>query len=115
MSSTKASKPEKKPYATTRFYDLNYFVDMTMRDLPRGSIAAWLVLYRDTKPDGTARTGMADIARRSGISLSTAKRAVAALRERGLVVVVRKGGLHRGPSTYRVVAAAAKSPPKGPA
>jgi hypothetical protein len=64
-------------------------------------MAAWLVLYRDAR-EGIARTSLADMATRGGMVVRTASRAIHRLRKRGLVEVVRTGGLNRGPSTYRV-------------
>ncbi len=58
-----------------RFAVLNAFVDFTLAGLTRNEIAVWLVLYRDTKPDGTARTSQVDMARRVGKSDRTVRRA----------------------------------------
>jgi len=85
-----------------RFAALNSFVDFTMQELSRAESLTWLVLYRDTKPDGTAQTSQADLARRVGVNVGTVKRAVAGLRRRGLLTVVFRGSLRRGPSAYRV-------------
>ena len=85
-----------------RFAVLNSFCDFTLRELTRAEIAAWLTLYRDTKPDGLAKTSQADIGRRTGLNVGTVKRAIARLCGRGLLTVVRRGSLRRGPSVYRV-------------
>ena len=85
-----------------RFAVLNTFADFTLSALTRAEIAVWLLLWRDTKRDGTAKTSQADLARRAGVSVGTAKRAVAGLRCRGLLTVVFRGTLRRGPSAYRV-------------
>ncbi|MGA7698333.1 MAG: winged helix-turn-helix transcriptional regulator [Thermoguttaceae bacterium] len=85
-----------------RFAVLNTFADFTMAGLARAEIVVWLLLWRDTKPDGLARTSQADLARRAGIDVSTAKRAVARLVRRRLLTVVFRGSLRRGPSKYRV-------------
>lgn len=87
---------------TGRFALVNAFVDFTAGTLSRAELLVWLVLWRDTKPDGIARTGQADLARRAGVNVRTVKRAVATLNRRGLLVVVHRGSLRRGPSTYRV-------------
>jgi hypothetical protein len=100
-----ADKAQGKPNSRgrgSRFADFNAFVDFTMRDLPRAEALVWLVLFRDTKPDGLVRTSQADLARRVGAHVCTIKRAVPALRARGLLTVVFRGSLRRGPSTYRV-------------
>jgi hypothetical protein len=84
-----------------RFRVLNNFVDFTLAELSRAEIAVWLILYRDTR-DGTARTGMADLARRAGCSRRAVVSAVQKLEEKGLLKIVHRGGFHRGPSRYRV-------------
>ena len=53
-----------------RFRVLNDFVDGQMRDVSHVAAKAWFVLYRDTKPDGLARTGLSDMANRMGCSVS---------------------------------------------
>jgi CRP-like cAMP-binding protein len=85
-----------------RFAVVNAFVDFTLAELTRNEIAAWLVLYRDTKPDGTARTSQADLARRAGTSDRTVRRALDGLKRRGLLKVAYRGGIGRGASVYRV-------------
>jgi DNA-binding IclR family transcriptional regulator len=70
--------------------------------LDRAEMAVWLLLWRDTKPEGLARTSQADLARRAGCNPRTVRRALAALQSAGLVAVVRRGGLNRGLSVYRV-------------
>ena len=71
-----------------------------MSELSRAEIAVWLILYRDSR-DGKAKTSQADIARRAGINVRTARRAIERLQRRGLLSIVRRGGLRQGPSTYR--------------
>ncbi|MGD9647472.1 MAG: helix-turn-helix domain-containing protein [Pirellulales bacterium] len=85
-----------------RFTTINTFADFALRSLSRGEIAVWLLLWRDTKRNGLVRTSQADLARRAGCDVATVKRAVARLLRRGLLVLVRRGGLRQGPSTYRV-------------
>ncbi len=96
-----STKKLEKRKAAGRFAVLNNFVDFTMRGLPRGPVAVWLVLYRDTK-DGTARTSQTDIARRTGLSERNVRRAIRRLESLGLLFVVYCGGLNRGPSRYRI-------------
>lgn len=84
-----------------RFALLNAFIDGAVADLNRAEVAVWLVLYRDSR-DGIARTGQADIARRVGVNRKTVYRAIRRLKHHGLLVIVRRGGLGRGPSAYRV-------------
>jgi hypothetical protein len=85
-----------------RFKVLNTFIDFTMGSLSRGEALVWLVLYRDTKADGTATTSVADLARRIGAYPSTVKRAVKALHGAGLLTLIYRGSLRHGPSKYRV-------------
>jgi hypothetical protein len=85
-----------------RFAVLNGFIDAELRTLTRAEVAVWLVLYRDTKPDGTVRTGQADLARRAGITPRGVRKALSGLTRAGLVEVVRRGRLGTGPSAYRV-------------
>ena len=85
-----------------RFAVLNAFLDFTAAGLSRAAALTWLVLWRDTKPDGTAKTSIADVARRIGANPSTVKRAVAALVKADLLTVIYRGSLRRGPSAYRV-------------
>lgn len=90
------------PKPESRFAVLNSFVDCEMHKLTRAEVAVWFVLYRDTKPDGTARTGQTDLARRAGCDARTVRRAITLLEARGLVEVIRRGQLGTGPSRYRV-------------
>jgi len=85
-----------------RFATLNGFVDGIMGSLPRAAALTWICLYRDTKPGGLARTAVTDLARRVGGDRRTVLRALRLLTERGHLDVVRRGGLGRGVSTYRV-------------
>ncbi len=85
-----------------RFAVLNGFVDGDMGTLPRAAALVWVTLWRDTKSDGLARTAVTDLARRVGGDRSTVIRAVRLLVDRGRLDVVRRGGLGRGVSTYRV-------------
>jgi DNA-binding MarR family transcriptional regulator len=85
------------------FPTFNGFVDLGVRHLSRSEIAAYLVLLRDTKPDGTARTSFGSIASRRGMSQRQAVRAVQSLIRLGVVEVVRRGGRGIGATTYCVV------------
>jgi hypothetical protein len=84
-----------------RFAMLNVFVDFALADLTRAEVAVWLVLYRDTR-DGAARTGYDDLARRAGINRRNVGRALRRLESRELVKTIRRGGLGRGVSSYRL-------------
>lgn len=99
----KAVKPKRSAKsARDRFGVLNMFVDATLRSVDPTAAVVWLVLYRDTKPDGLARTSQTDIARRIGLSDRTVRSALKRLEARGLLTVVCRGGRNRGPSIYRM-------------
>lgn len=93
-----------------RFQVLNDFVDVSMRGVSDRAVRAWLVLYRDTKPNGAAASGLTDIARRAGYSHKTAQRAVNELIKRGLARRIVCGGKGKGPNVYRVVGGADSAP-----
>jgi hypothetical protein len=102
----RADPPAKKsPKRSNRFEEINGFVDVTMRELNRAELAVWLILWRDTKPNGEARASQADIARRGGLKTRMVRYALTRLQELGLLVVVDQGRLGKGCSTYRVLAA----------
>ncbi len=87
--------------AGDRFTILNAFVDCSMSDLTKVEVQTWLILYRDSR-NGIATTSQSDIARRSGVSDRSVRSAIRQLSKRGLISVVRRGGLLQGPSRYRV-------------
>lgn len=93
---------KKSKQAGQRFKTINQFCDVTLAGLNRSELAIWLLLWRDTRPEGLARASQANLAQRAGVSTRTAGRAVDALHRKGLLSVVKRGGLSQGPSTYRV-------------
>lgn len=95
------AKARGRPRAA-RFAVLNAFCDFGLAGLTGAETKVWLLLFRDTKATGTARTGQADLAGRSGLSVRAVKQALKGLRRRGLADVVRRGRLNCGPSVYRV-------------
>lgn len=97
---TTKPKPERRRTGD-RFELLNGFVDFSAGKLSRSELLVWLTLYRDTR-DGIAKTGQADVARRTGLGVRTVRWAIGRLEGRGLLIVVRRGGIQRGPSSYRV-------------
>ncbi len=102
MSGTTARRKTTKLQSRLRFELLNTFVDSGMADLSRAELAVWLILYRDTRRDGIARPAVDDLARRGGMNRTTAIRALKRLRGRQMVQVLKRGGLNRGASHYRV-------------
>lgn len=101
---TPAAVKQKGRMRSERFAVLNAFVDFGIcaAALTPAEALVWLILFRDTKATGTARTGQTDIARRAGLSVRGVKKAIRALTTKGMVDVVRRGRLNAGPSTYRV-------------
>lgn len=99
-----AAKPKRRTTRSERFAVLNAFVDFGIADadLTPAEALVWLVLFRDTKGDGTARTGQTDIARRARLSVRGVKKALRSLIANGMVDVLHRGRLNVGPSTYRV-------------
>jgi hypothetical protein len=87
-----------------RFALLNAFIDFSIATakLTPAEALVWLVLFRDTKVNGTARTGQSDIARRTGLSVRGVQKAIDRLQTKGLIDVVQRGRLNAGPSVYRV-------------
>jgi DNA-binding MarR family transcriptional regulator len=77
-------------YTLERFQVLNDFVDHGLADLSRSEIGVYLILWRDTKPTGLARTSRTELARRGGMTERQASRALGALARRGAVHVIRK-------------------------
>ena len=101
---SKREKPPKqfKQVTKDRFEVLNSFVDCSLAGLSRADVSTWLVLYRDTR-NGIAVTSQADIAKRIGASDRAVRSSIGRLEKRGLLIVVRRGGLIQGPSKYRVI------------
>jgi hypothetical protein len=95
-------KPKGKRASAGRFQCINAFIDATMATLTPAERAAWLILWRDTKPNGLAETSQTSMARRAGVSDRSIRTALRGLEKRGLVTVVNRGSLRRGTSVYRV-------------
>jgi hypothetical protein len=97
-----AGKPKRRS-RSERFAALNAFADVGLAGLTGAEAKVWLILFRDAKAaTGTARTGQADIARRAGLKPRMVRYALASLKAKGMVHVVRRGRLNAGPSIYRV-------------
>lgn len=85
-----------------RFASVNAFVDVAMRDLGGADAKVWLVIWRDTR-DGTASVSNKELGLRSGHDERTVRRAVRTLVAKGWLEVVKRGGIGRGASVYRVL------------
>jgi hypothetical protein len=96
-----ADGDHRKQIAAGRFAELNRFVDTTMRELIHSDLKVWMILFRDAR-NGVAQTAQTDLANRAGVCRRTVVRALRRLQDAGLLAVVRKGGLNRGVSSYRV-------------
>ena len=94
-------KPKRQRATADRFATLNAFVDCSLIGLTRTEVLTWLVLYRDTR-NGVVKTSAGDVARRIGASRRSVTTALGKLRQRGLLTLIRRGGLNQGPSVYRV-------------
>ncbi|GDX95197.1 hypothetical protein LBMAG47_08610 [Planctomycetia bacterium] len=101
------SAPGVKPARTAPAKDkgrwalLNGIVDRMLRELGGAELRVWLVLYRDER-GGAARTGMGDIARRAGLTRRGVVKAVAGLKDRGIIEVTERGTIDGRPNTYRL-------------
>jgi len=96
------TKPRARKATGDRFAEINQFIDFTLANLTPAARSVWLILWRDTKPNGLARTGQADLARRAGVTERTVREALGELAEAGLMKVVKRGRVGIGPTTYRV-------------
>lgn len=85
-----------------RFALLNAVADCELAGLRGHEPAVWLVLFRHAKPNGETSAAVSDIARRCGCNAATAKRALAALRRKGLLRTIKRGSLAGGAGIYRL-------------
>jgi len=100
----KRSPRQRRAAVLRRFALLNAVADTALpRFRGRAELAAWLILYRHAKPNGTAKASVADLARRAGCCESTIKRALERLRRGGLVERVKRGTLAGGSSVWRLL------------
>src|SRR5262245_56041422 len=72
-------KAKAKPATRERFQVINAFIDATMGTLTPAERSVWLILWRDTKPNGLAETSQVDLARRAGVSDRAVRSALDAL------------------------------------
>src|SRR5262245_8365291 len=101
MTKKQPKKPSRRHYHRAWFDALRAFVDEGIERLPRSEGFVYLILLRDTKPDGIAQTGLTDLARRGGMSKSAASRAIRSLIKRRVLRVVRRG-FQGAPTRYTV-------------
>lgn len=94
MPSAKMGQQKKntaRRWSLERFKVLNGLVDLGLRGLTRSELAIWLIVYRNTRPNGLARVSLSELAHRGGMSRRQATRALGALVDRGVVHVIRRG------------------------
>jgi hypothetical protein len=106
MGKPKSRSVTKQRYYRFWFRHLAAFVDRGVRTLSRSELATYLILVRDTRPNGTARVGLGDLAERGGMSRKSASRAVGSLVARGVLTIVRRGRPGK-PTLYTVFPPAA--------
>ena len=79
----------------------NGFVDLVVGGIKPIPALVWAVLYRHATAGVVTRPNSL-LAKDVGVSRETIKRAIATLRQAKLLYVVRQGGMHVGPTTYRL-------------
>ena len=84
-----------------RFATVNEFVDVAMRSLSGVDVKVWLTVWRDTR-HGTACVSNRELGLRSGHDERSVRRSVRVLVRSGWLEVVKRGGIGRGASVYRV-------------
>lgn len=98
-----SAKPRNKhPKTAGRWQTLNDFWDYSARHVDTTAQAVWMILFRETKPNGIACVSHSQIATMIGSSRRTVVRATQHLEKAKLVTVVHRGGLIGGTSSYRV-------------
>ncbi len=97
----RTGKPAKLEATKRKIQGWNCFVDLVVGGLQPVPALVWAVLYRHAT-DGVVIRSNALLARDLDVSDKTIRRAIAKLRQEGLLKVVRQGGMHVGPSTYRL-------------
>lgn len=102
-SSPRTTAPQRRAnkVAGQRFQQVNNFVDIAMAELNRGEIAVFMVLWRD-EHDGNIRVCQESVAERAGMQKRNCQKAIKSLISKGIIKVIRQGGLNRGPSIYQI-------------
>lgn len=81
--SVPTKKMSRRTTRSTRFAALNAFTDLALSGLTGAEAKVWLILFRDTKGTGIARTGQTDIARRAGLKPRSIRNALKKLQTKG--------------------------------
>jgi hypothetical protein len=100
----KAPKPKPQAVADggARWATFNAFMDACLKHLSPVEANVWMLLFRDTKPDGMARTSSRNLAQRSGCSLRAVTHAMKLLKKAALVKVVTASTNRGSPSIFIV-------------
>jgi hypothetical protein len=69
----------------------NWLADRGFQEMQKSEAITYFMLLRDSKPDGTSRAALTDLAKRTGMSRSTIIRAIRSLIEHDDVRIVRRG------------------------
>jgi hypothetical protein len=98
-------KAPKRKEATGRFQVLNTFVDESARLVSTTAQAVWMVLYRETKPNGLAQVSHNQIAEMIGLKRRATINATQELIAKGLIKVIHRGSATTHEATiYRIQA-----------
>ena len=103
-SDARAAAKERAAFIARRFETANRFADHHQTDLDPAAALTWWTLLRHTGADGTASVAQARLAKQTGYTDKSIKRAVSDLKRRGLLAIVHQGGKNRGLSVYRILA-----------
>lgn len=96
------AKPQPGGDGAARWATFNAFMDACLKHLSPVEANVWMLLFRDTKPDGMARTSSRNLAQRCGCSLRAVTHAMKMLRKTKLIEVVTASTNRGSPSVFRV-------------
>jgi hypothetical protein len=106
----KRGRPRRKGDLARRFGLFNAVVDYAIRDMHRSELAAFVILWRHAKADGTVSASIADLARRGGCSRRAIQNGIKRLITKRLLERIKRGTLEGGPTHWRLVK---PDPPEG--
>lgn len=79
-----------------RWWFLTSFIDKSMTELSNAEIVIWLMLWRDTKKNGLAKTSISYLAKRSGMTERMIRKGIRSLIENGMLKRIKRGGTSNG-------------------
>jgi hypothetical protein len=106
----KGGRPRRKGDLARRFGLFNAVVDYAIRDMHCAELAAFVILWRHAKADGTVSASIADLARRGGCSRRAIQNGIKRLITKRLLERIKRGTLEGGPTLWRLVK---PDPPEG--